>query len=347
MRLIRLSALAMALLMVAVACETGKDNKKLASVTGSTSQGDRRDVCARDLSVRKSPDGEAIGTLYQGETFSVDRYSDTRKWAYGFAYGQVNKKGWVLAQYLGPCQPTSPTSQPTSPTSSLPQGSSASTGRSFAFSVPCIREGRLDCSLDDWTYSTWTDRLNWLRGVQERYPQYTGSGTGSWLNVFKGVVRYFAESKIFRISNRAKAIDAGILYQLQQGLAAALNRETFLNQGAASRWEAFFVAHRDNPGRVAMLKRLWGLAETAGTETGLRHARKFGFKSKDEEYMLRRYLLHSTNDYRQALVKGTWVWDLSVNPPLRHWPDPRKDEGWAYGWGWRWQMQHCNKTPTC
>lgn len=78
--------------------------------TGSMPVPDRRPnvgevatVCARDLLVRPEPDapaGAAIGTLFMGESFRVERYSQTRRWAYGFAFGKVNKRGWVLAEFL-------------------------------------------------------------------------------------------------------------------------------------------------------------------------------------------------------------------------------------------------------
>ncbi|MCA1708148.1 MAG: hypothetical protein LC808_34680 [Actinobacteria bacterium] len=67
------------------------------------SLGERGVVVAEDLLVRQEPDGEALGTLYEGETFQVARYSTRGRWAYGFAYGEVNKNGWVLAEYL--CSP--------------------------------------------------------------------------------------------------------------------------------------------------------------------------------------------------------------------------------------------------
>ena len=57
--------------------------------------GTRRTVCATDLYVRDSPQGIFIGTLYKGQTLEVTDYSPSGAWAYGFAYGNVNKWGWV------------------------------------------------------------------------------------------------------------------------------------------------------------------------------------------------------------------------------------------------------------
>lgn len=55
----------------------------------------RLTVCAQDLYVRDAPAGIFIGTLYQGQTMEVTKYSPSGEWAYGFAYGHVNKWGWV------------------------------------------------------------------------------------------------------------------------------------------------------------------------------------------------------------------------------------------------------------
>ncbi|MFD7919236.1 hypothetical protein ACFV3R_08440 [Streptomyces sp. NPDC059740] len=55
--------------------------------------GVRETVCADSLSVRTAPGGAWMGTLTKPQTFDVERVSDG--WAYGFAYGEVNRKGWV------------------------------------------------------------------------------------------------------------------------------------------------------------------------------------------------------------------------------------------------------------
>lgn len=52
-------------------------------------------VCAQDLYVRETPQGVVIGTLFYGEHMRVDRYSPSRQYAYGYAYGGANKYGWV------------------------------------------------------------------------------------------------------------------------------------------------------------------------------------------------------------------------------------------------------------
>jgi hypothetical protein len=55
----------------------------------------RHTVCASSLYVRNQPLGATIGTLFQGETFDVERYDSGGGWAYGMAYGHVNQHGWV------------------------------------------------------------------------------------------------------------------------------------------------------------------------------------------------------------------------------------------------------------
>lgn len=55
--------------------------------------GQRETVCAQDLYVRTDPGGAWTGTLYKGQTFTVE--SKQSGWAYGFAYGDINRHGWV------------------------------------------------------------------------------------------------------------------------------------------------------------------------------------------------------------------------------------------------------------
>lgn len=55
--------------------------------------GVRETVCAETLYVRTSPGGAWLGTLYRGQTFYVEKISSG--WAYGFAYGYINHRGWV------------------------------------------------------------------------------------------------------------------------------------------------------------------------------------------------------------------------------------------------------------
>lgn len=55
--------------------------------------GVRETVCAQDLYVRTEPLGAWTGTLFQGQTFLVEQVNGS--WVYGFAYGDINRHGWV------------------------------------------------------------------------------------------------------------------------------------------------------------------------------------------------------------------------------------------------------------
>ncbi|HEY5832710.1 hypothetical protein [Streptomyces sp.] len=55
--------------------------------------GVRETVCADSLYVRTEPLGAWMGTLYRGQTFTVEKLNGS--WVYGFAYGNINRHGWV------------------------------------------------------------------------------------------------------------------------------------------------------------------------------------------------------------------------------------------------------------
>jgi hypothetical protein len=55
--------------------------------------GVRETVCADSLYVRTQPLGAWMGTLYHGQTFLVEQLDGS--WVYGFAYGNINRHGWV------------------------------------------------------------------------------------------------------------------------------------------------------------------------------------------------------------------------------------------------------------
>ncbi|MEU9825263.1 hypothetical protein [Micromonospora chersina] len=56
--------------------------------------GVRETVCAESLFVRTEPLGAWMGTLYAGQTFLV-KGPRSGGYVYGFAYGHVNRNGWV------------------------------------------------------------------------------------------------------------------------------------------------------------------------------------------------------------------------------------------------------------
>ncbi|HEY8373039.1 MAG TPA: hypothetical protein VIL00_09880 [Pseudonocardiaceae bacterium] len=59
-----------------------------------------RTICAQDVYVRDAPAGVVIGTLYRGQHFELSRYSDNGAWAYGYAMGHAQKRGWILASAM-------------------------------------------------------------------------------------------------------------------------------------------------------------------------------------------------------------------------------------------------------
>ncbi|MBO4209295.1 hypothetical protein [Micromonospora echinofusca] len=56
--------------------------------------GVRETVCAESLFVRTQPNGAWMGTLYRGQTFLVEG-PRSGGYVYGFAYGYINRRGWV------------------------------------------------------------------------------------------------------------------------------------------------------------------------------------------------------------------------------------------------------------
>jgi hypothetical protein len=56
-------------------------------------------VCADSLYVRDKPAGVVIGTLFRGDSFDYS-HSDGNGWDYGYAFGHVNKPGWVQAGWF-------------------------------------------------------------------------------------------------------------------------------------------------------------------------------------------------------------------------------------------------------
>jgi hypothetical protein len=56
--------------------------------------GTRETVCAQSLFVRTDPGGAWMGTLYSGQTFLVEG-PRSGGYIYGFAYGHINRHGWV------------------------------------------------------------------------------------------------------------------------------------------------------------------------------------------------------------------------------------------------------------
>ncbi|MFJ4467108.1 hypothetical protein ACIP2X_06220 [Streptomyces sp. NPDC089424] len=82
----------LATLTLAVAAMSAMTVGPAASANGTVGQ--RETVCAQDLFVRvTAPHGAWMGTLYRGQTFLVEQAGG--EWVYGFAYGDINRRGWV------------------------------------------------------------------------------------------------------------------------------------------------------------------------------------------------------------------------------------------------------------
>jgi hypothetical protein len=59
-----------------------------------------RKVCVKSAYVHREAGSGWMGTLFRGERFRVRRYSPSGRWAYGRAYGQINRNGWIKARAL-------------------------------------------------------------------------------------------------------------------------------------------------------------------------------------------------------------------------------------------------------
>ncbi len=67
------------------------------SSAGATVVGKRVPVCVSSLELNRAPNEGRDGVLAKAETFAVRKLSDSGKYAYGLAYGNINRDGWVLA----------------------------------------------------------------------------------------------------------------------------------------------------------------------------------------------------------------------------------------------------------
>ena len=57
-------------------------------------------VTTTTYTFHKGPTMGWDGTLFKGDTVKVTRISKSGDWAYGYAYGHVNRKVWVKASAL-------------------------------------------------------------------------------------------------------------------------------------------------------------------------------------------------------------------------------------------------------
>lgn len=91
-----LQAAVLAMMFVVVTPDASA--QQLSSRGADGKLGKRETVCARDLTLRDRPGGKVIGTLRGNETFRPDARDG--RWLKGFAYGQLNRTGWVADGYF-------------------------------------------------------------------------------------------------------------------------------------------------------------------------------------------------------------------------------------------------------
>ena len=97
------AGLALGAILVAGAATTASAMASPSVRSGATAvnpAATRTHSCAQSLYVREQPLGRAIGTLYYGDTFDVERTDASGQWSYGMAYGHVNQHGWVESSWL-------------------------------------------------------------------------------------------------------------------------------------------------------------------------------------------------------------------------------------------------------
>jgi hypothetical protein len=70
------------------------------SVAKATGPGKYTVAVDATYTFHKGPHQGFDGTLFRGNTFKVKRISKSGKWAYGMAYGHVNRHAWVRAADL-------------------------------------------------------------------------------------------------------------------------------------------------------------------------------------------------------------------------------------------------------
>ncbi len=88
--------------MAALAATTGVLAAGLMPATGlaTATKAGTHTVTTAKLNVLERPSKTYKGVLLKGERFKVTKLSKSGKYAYGMAYGHVNKKGWVSAKSL-------------------------------------------------------------------------------------------------------------------------------------------------------------------------------------------------------------------------------------------------------
>jgi len=188
-----------------------------------------------------------------------------------------------------------------------------------------VSGGRLDCQVADFQNASYEDRLAWLQAVSQKYK------LNDWFNVFGDILKYFRDSPTFNQSAKMSLADAGVIWSLQEGVAAAQGLREAGNS-AGRLWQTFIGDLRkwQNAGSdeesdlLWTLRREWGEAEQGGVDYGIALAENIPF-ANDSEKTLWDTFLFIGNQYRSSLRQGSPFignfWRAS---------DPRRDGGNLY-----------------
>jgi hypothetical protein len=57
-------------------------------------------LVAKRAYVYRTPGRQLVGTAFRANTFKVERISRSGRWAYGMAYGHVNRHVWISTKVL-------------------------------------------------------------------------------------------------------------------------------------------------------------------------------------------------------------------------------------------------------
>ena len=80
---------------------TGQTHAVAATKATKATLGRHHIKVATTYAYAKGPATGWTGTLFKKNTFDVKRYSPSGKWAYGHAFGHVNRNVWVKTSALG------------------------------------------------------------------------------------------------------------------------------------------------------------------------------------------------------------------------------------------------------
>lgn len=135
----------------------------------------------------------------------------------------------------------------------------------------------LDCTAADLDAMPLTERLVFVRSVQDRVDDEYIAGFRHWRNI-EGIIRFFAENGFGMPGSWISHVDAGILEGIERGTAIALglSADDFGNPGSEL-WADYLRRMR----RGELVERwdhdrAWGNAEQASTEDGVRAAEAHG-----------------------------------------------------------------------